>query len=89
LRPVGWSRASVAAAGRGQLNARPRAVEQCDAQKILEPPHLMADRGFGEAQALGSVAESSVQRGGVECAQGGERRQRCRRLGHPVSVIAP
>ena len=72
----------IAPAGRGQPHAGPGAVEQRDAQKILEPPHLVADRRLGHAQALRGVAEAAVHRGGVKRAQRGERRQRGPRLGH-------
>jgi hypothetical protein len=78
----------IAPAGGGQPHAGPGAVEQRGTQEVLEPPHLMADRRLGDAQALGGVAEAAVHGGGVKRAQGGEGRQRCGRLGHAGSVAA-
>ena len=46
-----------AGAGRGEPHMPRRAVEQLGAQVAFEPPHLLADGGLHDVQALGGPPE--------------------------------
>jgi hypothetical protein len=104
VRPPGRNSASVAAwiwrdrridlfeiapAGRGQPDSGARAVEERDPEEVLEAPDLVADRGLGDAQAVGGVPKAPLDRGGMEGAQRGEGRQGCLRLGHGLGSVSP
>ena len=62
-----------AAPGLGQRRLLRLAVEQRDAEEILEPDDVAADRALGDQEALGRGGEAAVPADGLESAQGVER----------------
>src|SRR5262249_54803537 len=59
--------------GQGQRAVLPD--EQADAQLLLQPPDLMADRGLRHVQLGGRLGEAQMPGGGLERPQTVERRQ--------------
>jgi hypothetical protein len=62
---LGQDRAGVAQerrAGRGELNAPARPLQQEHAQLVLEPAQLLAQRGLGQMQPRGRAAEVQLLR---------------------------
>ena len=55
-----------AAAGLGRLDAPPRAVEQLQAEPLLERPDLEAHRRLGDAELLGRLGEAPPLDDGAE-----------------------
>ena len=67
---------------RGQFDAPGHAAEQLAVQRQFEVAHLPTDCALGQVQLVGRQREGEVPRGGVEPAQGVERRQRSFRHRH-------
>ena len=63
------------APGLGQDQAAGEAAEQGDAEIGLELADLLADRGRGHRELVGSLGEALVAGGGLEGAQGTQGRQ--------------
>jgi hypothetical protein len=67
--------ARVGAAGAGQDRAAAMALEQRDAEELLEMLDLVADGGGRDAEFVGALGETAVAGRGLERQQGLERRK--------------
>jgi hypothetical protein len=56
----------VTSAGKRQLDGAGTAYEEFDVELVLQRLHLMADRGVGDIQLGGRVAEAAVTRRGFK-----------------------
>ena len=71
----------------GELDPAADAAEQRTAELRFETLDAMADRALGEIELFGSLGEARMPRGGLEGAQGVERRKRNRHIDNSLVFL--